>query len=128
MKWRSFNKYCTEPGTHCSNAISPLSLSHEVLWDDGYAGDEDAPETDADDNALAQDDPSNDYAKPYVNLFVSQDEDKDNETYKKVVELFHSSEVQEVVQEETAGTAVEVETDVSELRSTLADAEESLRK
>lgn len=79
-------------------------------------------------DALAQDDPSNDYAKPYVNLFVSQDEDKDNETYKKVVELFHSSEVQEVVQEETAGTAVEVKTDVSELRSTLADAEESLRK
>ena len=78
-------------------------------------------------DALAQDDPSNDYAKPYVNLFVSQDEDKDNETYKKIVELFHSQEVQDVVQDETAGTAVEVTTDVSELRSTLADAEEALR-
>lgn len=78
-------------------------------------------------DALAQDDSSNDYAKPYVNLFVSQDEDKDNETYKKIVELFHSQEVQDVVQDETAGTAVEVTTDVSELRSTLADAEEALR-
>lgn len=78
-------------------------------------------------DALAQDDPSNEYAKPYVNLFVSTDENKDNETYKEVVDIFHSPEVQEVVKQETAGTAVEVKTDVKELRDTLKKTEDEAR-
>ncbi|MFW0111437.1 MetQ/NlpA family ABC transporter substrate-binding protein [Rothia sp. CCM 9417] len=79
-------------------------------------------------DALAQDDPANDSARPYVNLFVSRADDADNETYKKIVELFHSDEVLAAVQEETEGTAVEVNTDLADLRSTLADLEAKKRK
>lgn len=78
-------------------------------------------------DALAQDDPANESARPYVNLFVSTADNADNETYKKIVELYHTEEVQAVVQEDTQGTAVEVTTDVSELRSTLATLEEQKR-
>lgn len=78
-------------------------------------------------NALAQDDPANASAQPYVNLFVAQADNADNETYKKIVELYHTDAVQEVVQEVTQGTAVEVDTDVEELRSTLATLEDELR-
>lgn len=78
-------------------------------------------------DALAQDDPANESARPYVNLFVSTAKNVDNETYKKIVELYHTEEVQAVVQEDTQGTAVEVTTDVAELRSTLATLEEQKR-
>ena len=78
-------------------------------------------------DALAQDDPANESARPYVNLFVSTADNADNETYKKIVELYHTEEVQAVVQEDTQGTAVEVTSDVSELRSTLATLEEQKR-
>lgn len=36
-------------------------------------------------DALAQDDPANESARPYVNLFVSTADNADNETYKKIV-------------------------------------------
>lgn len=78
-------------------------------------------------DALAQDDPANESARPYVNLFVSRADDADNETYKKIVELYHTDEVQAAVQEQTKGTAVEVTTDVADLRSTLADIEAKKR-
>lgn len=70
-------------------------------------------------DALAQDDPANPSAQPYVNLFVAQAEDADNEDYKKIAELFHTEPVIEVMKEETKNTGVEVNTDVSELRETL---------
>ena len=69
--------------------------------------------------ALAQDDPSNPSAQPYVNLFVAQADKADDENYKKIVELFHTQPVIDVMKEETKNTGVEVNTDVSELRDTL---------
>ena len=39
-------------------------------------------------DALAQDDPNNPDARRYVNLFVAQKDKVDDETYKKVVEIF----------------------------------------
>nr|WP_239479138.1 MetQ/NlpA family ABC transporter substrate-binding protein [Rothia sp. ZJ1223] len=77
--------------------------------------------------ALAMDDPANPSARKYVNAFVSRDGDQDNETYKKLVEIFHSQKVQDAVQEVSGGTAVEVTTDIEELRASLAELEEDLR-
>lgn len=60
-------------------------------------------------DALAQDDPKTDpSAIKYVNLFVAQKDKADDETYKKIVEIFHTKPVMDAVQEETRGTAVEV--------------------
>lgn len=70
-------------------------------------------------DALAQDDPANPSAQPYVNLFVAQADDADNEDYKKIVELFHTEPVIAAMKEETANTGVEVNTDTAELRETL---------
>ncbi|MDO4916910.1 MAG: MetQ/NlpA family ABC transporter substrate-binding protein, partial [Rothia sp. (in: high G+C Gram-positive bacteria)] len=80
------------------------------------------------DEALAQDNPEDKSAQQYVNLFVAQNDKADDETYKKIVDLYHTPEVQEVVKEDSKGTAVEVKTDVNELRTTLKEAEDAKRK
>lgn len=77
--------------------------------------------------ALAMDDPANPSARKYVNVFASRDGDQDNETYKKLVEIFHTKSVQDAVQEVTGGTGVEVTSDVKELRTTLSELEDKLR-
>ncbi len=79
-------------------------------------------------DALTQDDPKTDpSAIKYVNLFVAQKDKADDETYKKIVELFHTKAVMDVVQEETRGTAVEVNVSTDELRQSLANEEAKLR-
>lgn len=79
-------------------------------------------------DALAQDDPKTDpSAIKYVNLFVAQKDKADDETYRKIVEIFHSEPVMKVVQEETRGTAVEVNVSTDELRQSLANEEAKLR-
>lgn len=78
-------------------------------------------------DALAQDDPANETARPYVNLFVATEKNADNEVFKKLNDLYHTEEVQAVVQEDTQGTAVEVTTSVEDLRTALKNAEEELR-
>jgi len=75
-------------------------------------------------DALAKDDPSDPNALPYVNIFASRAEDKDNETYKKLVEIYQESEeVQEGVLEISGGSAELVKTPVSELTKSLATVE-----
>ena len=79
-------------------------------------------------DALAQDDPKTDpSAIKYVNLFVAQKDKADDETYKKIVEIFHTKPVMDAVQEETRGTAVEVNVSTDELRQSLANEEAKLR-
>lgn len=71
-------------------------------------------------DAIAQDDPSDDTALPYVNIFVSRAEDKDNPTYKKLVEIYQNSKaVQAGVQEVSGGTAVFVKIPAADLVKSL---------
>ncbi|MDR5698810.1 MetQ/NlpA family ABC transporter substrate-binding protein [Agromyces aerolatus] len=73
-------------------------------------------------DAIAQDDPEDPNALPYVNIFASRAEDKDNETYKKLVEIFQTNaEVQAGLDEASGGTGVSVEIPVEELEASLAD-------
>ena len=68
-------------------------------------------------DALYQDDPKNEDALPYVNLFVSKKGDEDNETYQKIVDVYHSDAVQEAEKKQSGGTAVSVSKDrTDELR------------
>ncbi|HYI33335.1 MAG TPA: methionine ABC transporter substrate-binding protein, partial [Glaciibacter sp.] len=56
--------------------------------------------------------------------FASRAEDKDNETYKKLVEIYQESEeVQEGVLEISGGSAELVKTPVSDLTKSLATVE-----
>lgn len=73
------------------------------------------------DDAIAQDDPEDASALPYVNIFAARAEDADNETYLKLVEIFQTNaDVQAGLQESSGGTAVALQTPVEDLVASLA--------
>jgi D-methionine transport system substrate-binding protein len=80
------------------------------------------------DDALAQDDPSDSAALPYVNIFAAPADEVDNPTYRKLVELYQGNqEVQQGVLDVSGGTAVMLTTPVDQLRSSLEKVEADTR-
>ncbi|WP_024355995.1 MetQ/NlpA family ABC transporter substrate-binding protein [Leucobacter chironomi] len=80
------------------------------------------------DEALYQDDPEDEGAKYFINIFAARAEDKDNETYKKLVEIYQTNQdVQDGVFENSGDSAILVQTPVSELQEILADSEAQVR-
>ena len=81
---------------------SPLNASTRIAW-------------------IAPTDPN---ALPYVNIFATRAEDKDNATYQKLVEIFQTDpEVQAGLVEASGGTGVPVTTPVADLEASLAKVE-----
>lgn len=79
-------------------------------------------------DAIAQDDPSDPKAVPYINIFAVRAEDKDNKTYAKLIELYQSSErVQKGVQEVSGNTAELLTTPAAELQKSLAEVEADIK-
>ncbi|WKS65257.1 MetQ/NlpA family ABC transporter substrate-binding protein [Corynebacterium accolens] len=76
--------------------------------------------------AVFQDDPNSEEAEPYINVFAVREEDADNEDIKKLAELWHSDAVQKGVDEDSAGTSVEVERTLEELQEILDKLEADL--
>jgi len=75
-------------------------------------------------DAIAQDDPSDPNALPYVNVFAARADDADNETYKKLVEVYQESQdVLDGVSEQSGGTAVFLKTPAADLQSSLETVE-----
>lgn len=75
-------------------------------------------------DAIAQDDPTDPNALPYVNIFATRAEDKDNATFKKLVEIFQTDpEVQAGLIEASGNTAIAVTTPVADLEKSLAKVE-----
>lgn len=78
-------------------------------------------------DAIAQDDPSDPAAFPYINIFVAKAEDKDNPTYLKLVEIYQNSQdVLDGVFENSGDTAVFVQTPASELQESLAKVQQDI--
>lgn len=76
------------------------------------------------DDAIAKDDPSDPNALPYVNIFAARAEDKDDKTFKKLVEIFQTNAaVQAGLDETSGGTGVSLEVPVADLEASLADVE-----
>lgn len=72
------------------------------------------------DDAIAQDDPSDPNALPYVNIFAARADDADNETYLKLVEIFQTDQaVQDGVLEASGDTAVLLQTPAADLQASL---------
>lgn len=69
--------------------------------------------------AVFQDDPESTEAEPYINVFVTKAEDKDDENVAKLVELWHTKEVQDAVAEDSKGTSVSVERSAEDLQKIL---------
>jgi D-methionine transport system substrate-binding protein len=81
------------------------------------------------DDAIIKDDPDDEAAAPYINVWAARADDVDNEDYLKLVEIFHDPEVQKAVQEDTSGSAVEVTgKSQDELNKILEDTEEQFRE
>jgi D-methionine transport system substrate-binding protein len=77
-------------------------------------------------DAIAQDDPTNPAAIPYINVFVSSADNADNEVLLELVDIYQNSQdVLDGVVEQSGGTAIITKTDVEDLRDTLADVEEN---
>lgn len=80
------------------------------------------------DELLAQDDPSDPSALPYINVFAARAEDADNPTYLKLVEIFQNTPaVLEGVQQASGGSAVFVTTPAADLVTSLGTVEEQVR-
>ncbi|GAA1545554.1 D-methionine transport system substrate-binding protein [Microbacterium ginsengiterrae] len=78
-------------------------------------------------DAIAQDDPSDPNALPYVNIFAARADDADNETYLKLVEIFQTNEdVQAGLLASSGDTAVALQTPVADLVSSLKKVQEDV--
>lgn len=79
-------------------------------------------------DAIAQDDPSDPTALPYVNIFAAKAADKDNATFKKLVDIYQSTQsVLDGVKEKSGGTAVFTKTPVADLENALTDVEAQVK-
>ena len=75
-------------------------------------------------DAIAQDDPSDPNALPYVNIFAAPAADKDNPVFAKLVEIFQNSQpVLDGLVEQSGGTAVTVKVPVADLEASLTKVE-----
>ncbi|MFF1573088.1 MetQ/NlpA family ABC transporter substrate-binding protein [Leifsonia sp. NPDC058292] len=78
-------------------------------------------------SAIFQDDPKKSAAEPYINAFVARSADKNNKTFQKIAELYHTKPVQDAVLAESKNTAVIVQRPQSELTSILSSLEKTVR-
>lgn len=54
-------------------------------------------------------------AIPYVNIFAARAEDKDNETFQRIVELYHEEDVEKAVEIDTNGGSIVIDITKEEL-------------
>lgn len=73
------------------------------------------------DTAVAKDDPEAPEAEPYINVFVTNADKKDDERIAELVKIWHSPEVQAAVDEDSKGTSVAVDRPKEELQEILDD-------
>lgn len=78
--------------------------------------------------SVFQDDPNSAEAEPYINAFVTKAEDKDDANIAKLVEIWHSKEVQDAVAEDSKGTSVPVQRNTEELKKILDRLEADQKK
>lgn len=79
-------------------------------------------------SAIVQDDPKTEAAQPFINAFVTTEEKKDDKDLKKLVDIWHSKEVQDALNEQSKGTSVEVKMGPDELAKILKDTEGKVKK
>jgi D-methionine transport system substrate-binding protein len=79
-------------------------------------------------DAIAQDDPADPNALPYVNIFAARADDAENEVHLELVEIFQTDpDVQAGLLEASGDTAVPLTTSVDELNESLATVEDDTR-
>lgn len=80
-------------------------------------------------DAIAQDDPSDPAAQPYINIFATTAENADDEVLGRLVEIYQTNEeVQAGALEASGGTGLFVQTPKEELQASLAAVQEALQQ
>ncbi|HEV7948829.1 MAG TPA: MetQ/NlpA family ABC transporter substrate-binding protein [Glaciihabitans sp.] len=75
-------------------------------------------------DAIAQDDPADETALPYVNVWAATEENKDNDVLLRVVDIYQNTQsVLDGVVEQSGDTAVILKTPVAQLEESLATVE-----
>lgn len=105
-----------------ANSLSDPSVSAAVINND-YIKDAGIKAQDA----LFRDSAETDTAKPYVNVWVSRKEDANNETYKKLVEIWHSDAVSKALSDKLDNTGVLNNDSPEALQETLEKTQEALK-
>jgi D-methionine transport system substrate-binding protein len=79
-------------------------------------------------DAIATDDATDPQALPYINIFVTRDEDKNNETFLKLVEIYQNTQdVQDGVMAVSGDTAQMVTTSAADLAESLATVQADIK-
>ncbi|MFD5624300.1 MetQ/NlpA family ABC transporter substrate-binding protein [Streptomyces yangpuensis] len=80
------------------------------------------------DTALYKDDPAAPQSVPYLNVIAARADQKDNEDYRKIVELYASRAVQDEVRRTSNGTAHHVELPAADLQAEVARIQKQLKR
>ncbi|AZA10787.1 MetQ/NlpA family ABC transporter substrate-binding protein [Corynebacterium gerontici] len=78
--------------------------------------------------AIFKDDPASPAAEPYINVLVTTEDRADDPQLKKLVEIWHSPEVQEARKEDTKGTAYPIQRSQEDLKEILNKLEEDAKQ
>lgn len=78
-------------------------------------------------SAITKDDPNAPEAQPFINAFVTTDKRKNDADLKKLVDVWHSDEVQKAIAEQSKGTSVSVKKAGPELEGILKTTEDKVR-
>ena len=98
-------------------SIDGAVVNNDFIKDAGLAAED----------ALYQDSAEAEGARPYINVWVSRAADKDDETFLKLVEIAHSAEVEEALQEASGGSAVIADQDGPTLQGYLDEIQANLQ-
>jgi D-methionine transport system substrate-binding protein len=79
------------------------------------------------DKVIYTDDPNAPEFKPYINVFVARAEDKGNQTYAKLAEIYHDPEVIAAVKKDLGAGGTFKENSAEDLQQTLTKIEDQLR-
>lgn len=64
-------------------------------------------------------DPNSDSVKPYINIIAARTKEKDNKTYNKIIEIYHSKEVEEAIKKDTKGGSIPVDLPIKDLEAVI---------
>lgn len=99
------------------DSIDGAVVNNDFIKDAGLAAED----------ALYQDSAEAAGARPYINVWVSRAADKDDETFLKLVEIAHSTEVEDALLEASGGSAVIADQDGPTLQGYLEEIQANLK-
>ncbi|QKS70000.1 MetQ/NlpA family ABC transporter substrate-binding protein [Paenalkalicoccus suaedae] len=80
------------------------------------------------DEALVHDDPYSDEAAPYINVFATRAEEKDNEAYHTIAQIYQEEDIAQAVVDDSNGGNIVVDIPQEDLQQTLDELVQNLKE